>query len=284
MQYKAAKAAAETFSNWPFSRHFVEWRWRATNMLSTRRRVGMFGKLFGSKKQKKKEAQVDPKTAAFIQALRERSKEDPLIDAKLGGKEIVQRLLAAMSGSNGVHFQSLLTALGALAGYACQANLRAQALEQGKPETAPFQVLTTKDGKEYFFGNNVNKMLAEHQFSVWSLAAGATQHAGATELPDLNDLFKHSASVVGSKQFGIPRIPAEHRPGDMPLAYLKDFWPPLFKTVQLFCPDPIKWPILYGFAIQEAILSSKEVLDPGMTLLIVMESAIPMSKVDLANA
>jgi hypothetical protein len=35
---------------------------------------------------------MDPKTAALINAIRERSKEDPLIGAKLGAKEVFQRL------------------------------------------------------------------------------------------------------------------------------------------------------------------------------------------------
>ena len=70
---------------------------------------------------------MDPKTAALINAIRERSQEDPFIGAKLGAKEVFQRLVEGMKDSNGVHIESLLTALGALAGYACQANLREQA-------------------------------------------------------------------------------------------------------------------------------------------------------------
>ena len=66
----------------------------------------MFGKLFGSKQQEKKEPQMDPKTAALINAIRERSKEDPLIGAKLGAKEVFQRPLHGMKDSKGVHVES----------------------------------------------------------------------------------------------------------------------------------------------------------------------------------
>jgi hypothetical protein len=52
----------------------------------------------------------------------------------------------------------------------------------------------------------------------------------------------------------------------------------------LFCPNPVDWPILYSLAIQEAIYAGKEAIEPGLAFRIVMESAIPMSKVDLANA
>jgi len=244
----------------------------------------MFGKLFGLRQQEKKEPQMDPKTAALINAVRERSKEDPLVGAKLGAKEVFQRLLDGMKDSKGVHVESLLAALGALAGYACQANLRAQALAKGMPETAPFQVIGTKDGKQYFFGDPLNNALAGSQHSVWGLVGGAAQHAGAKDFPDLNEVFQHTTSVLGSEQFGIPRVPENHKPADTPLNYLKAFWPALFPTVKLFCPNPVDWPILYSLAIQEAIYAGKGSIDPGLAFRLVMESAIPMSKVDLANS
>jgi hypothetical protein len=109
---------------------------------------------------------MDPKTAALINAIRERSKEDLLIGAKLGAKEVFQRLLEGMKASKGVHIESLLTALGALAGYACQANLRAQALANGMPETVAFHIIATDDGKQYFFGYPLNNALAGSQNSV----------------------------------------------------------------------------------------------------------------------
>jgi hypothetical protein len=65
--------------------------------------------------------------------------------------------------------------------------------------------------------------------------------------------------------------------------YLKALWPTLFPTVKLFCPNPVDWPILFSLAIQEAIAMGKSVIPPDLSLKIIMESAIPMSKVDLAN-
>jgi hypothetical protein len=244
----------------------------------------MFDKFFGSKLQEKKEPQMDPKTTALVNAIRARSKEDPLIGAKLGAKEIFQRLLDGMKSSKGVHVESLLCALGALAGYACQANLRAQAFAKGMRETAAFQTVETSDGKQYFFGDPLNHALVEEQLSVWSIVGGAVQHAGAKEFPDLKELFQHTSSVLGTRQFGIPRLPENHKPGDMPVNYLKAIWPKLFPTVKLFCPNPAHWPVLYSLAIQEAIHAGKYTIDPGLALRIVMESAIPMSKVDLANS
>ena len=56
-------------------------------------------------------------------------------------------------------------------------------------ETAAFHIVDTKDGKQYFFGDPLNNALAGSQHSVWGLTRGAAQHAGAKELPDLNEIF-----------------------------------------------------------------------------------------------
>src|SRR4051812_17326786 len=192
----------------------------------------MFGKLFGLKPQKKKEPPMDPRTAALINAIRERGKEDPLVGAKLGSKEIFQRLLDGMKDSKGVHVESLFCALGALAGYACQANLRAQAIARGMDPDAPFQVARTSDGKSYYFGDPLNSALAEGKLSVWSLAAGAAQHNGAKSLPDINEIFQRTASNVGTEKFGIPHLIEGHAAGDLPAAYLRNLWPLLLPVVE----------------------------------------------------
>ena len=151
------------------------------------------------------------------------------------------------------------------------------------PETAAFNVIGTKDGKQYFFGDPLNSALAESQYSIWGLAGGAAKNAGCKEFPDISEIFGHTTTVLGGEQFGIPRVPENHRAGDTQINYLTGIWPALFPTVKLFCPNPVDWPILFGLAIQEAISAGKNVIDPGMALKIVMESAIPMSKVDIEN-
>jgi hypothetical protein len=226
----------------------------------------------------------DPATASLLRAIEERRREDPLIGAKLGAKEINQRLINAMKGEKGVHVESFLCALGSLAGYACQANLRAQSLEKGLPQTSEFIVVETKDGAKYFFGDPLNAALAESQHSVWSLAAGAAQHNGASTLPDVAEIFKHVTESVGGEAFGVPRVPEAHRAGDAPINYLKVLWPKLLPVVKQFCAKSGEWPVLYGLAIQEAIDMSKSVIAPEIAVSLVMESAIPMSKVDLDRA
>ena len=163
---------------------------------------------------------ADPATEALLRAIEERRTTDPLIGAKLGGKEIFHRLMNGMNSDRGVHVESLLCALGALAGYSCQANLRAQAVAKGLPETSAFVTVSGNDGRTYFFGDPLNQALAESQYSVWSLAGGAAQNNGCMTLPDINSIFTHVASSVGGDSFGIPRLPDGLVTSDTPINYL----------------------------------------------------------------
>lgn len=225
-------------------------------------------------------ANPDRWEAELLQRVAEMSGDDPLIGAKIGGKELAARMMAAMKTERGVHIESILGALGALAGYACQASVRARARAQGLEETALFAQARCTDGKVYFFGDDLNRPLAEDQYSVWGLAAGAAQAAGCADIEFPEGVFAHVAATVGSPEFGLPRLPPEHPMHDTPANYVEAFWPEVFRLTSKFCPDPEHWPVLLGLAVQDIISQSKGVIDPCLALTIVTECAVPMSKID----
>lgn len=206
---------------------------------------------------------------------------DPLIGARIGGREITQQLFTRMNGERGVHIESMLCALGSLAGHACQAAIRARNVAQGLPETTNLVAVDTRDGKRYFFGDTLNQSLAEAQYSVWSLAAEQAQKAGVGQLPDVGEIFRHAAATVGSDAFGRLRVPPEHLPRDLPINYVRQLWPLMLPRIRKFCPEPEHWPVLLGFSIQEVIEQGKQVLNPFLAVRLVMESAIPISKENL---
>lgn len=221
---------------------------------------------------------------SVLRAIENQRKDDPLIGAKVGAREVLGRVLNGLKNEKGVHVESLLCALGALAGYACQAGLRILAISNKQSGDAPFIVMTTDDGKRYFYGNPLNGLLAESQYSVWNIAGGAAQEAGCKNMPDIQGIFKHVTGTVGNANFGLPRFPEGHNAGDTPINYLKTFWPISFPIIRKYCSGPQEWHILFSLAIQQGIHAAKEILSPDIAFLIVMESAVPMSKVDLTTA
>lgn len=247
----------------------------------------MFKDLFGKTKStndagSKHTNPLNPALEAMKQVIEAKRKDDPLIGAKIGAKEITQRLISGLKNEKGVHIESLLTALGSLAGYACQSSIREEFIQKkGQPEDQVFAVVSCTNGKTYYFGDLLNKPLIENKYSIWSLAAGAAQQLGAKDIIDVTDIVRHVAETVGSINFGVPRISEDHRPGDTPVNLLKVIWPTLHPLVKQFCENPSEWPIAYGLAIQDVMGMGKDVIDPGLALSIVMECAIPMSKVQL---
>jgi hypothetical protein len=207
--------------------------------------------------------------------------QDQLAKVKLGGREIFHRVTQGLKNERGVHIESLLACLGALAGYACQACVRENNVRTGA--TSPESGLTVAigaDGRRYFFGDALNRPLAEDRYSVWSVIAGAVQQLGKP-LPDIEGIFQHVASTVGGAEFGVPRIPEAHRAGDLPINYLKAIWPQLLPIAQRFATEPAHLPMIYGLAIQHAIFAARNIIDPTLAGIIAMECAVPMSKVDL---
>ncbi len=222
---------------------------------------------------------IDPKEDALLRAINNRKAEDPLVGLKIGSKEILQRLLESLKGDKGVHVESLLGIVGSLAGYSCHAACREEFVETSKmSEKEAFTVFSCKDGKNYYFGDLPNKPLVEDKFSVWGLVAGTTQHLGG-ELYDVNSTFSNVAGAMGSKHFGIPQVPDQHKPGDLPLNYVRDLWPVLLPIIDKFCTRPLERPILLGLVAQQVVEMGKDVIEPSMASKLVMECAAPMAKI-----
>jgi hypothetical protein len=223
------------------------------------------------------ETTIQQALASLLKAIEERRAEDPLIGAKIAGKQILTNVLGGMKTERGVHVESFLTALGAIAGFACQMGLRAEA--EAKGEKPALVIVKGADGRVFYFGDPLNARVAESRYSVWSLCAGMAQHLGG-EILDVNEIFAHVVRTVGSSDFGKPRFPGAGSAGDLPANYVRMIWPMARRILGDLRIDPSEWHIGAGLAGQQAIEMTKDTIDPGEALKIVMESAIPMSKLD----
>ncbi len=229
--------------------------------------MGFFGKLFGKASSSGTPAQQTQNLPP-----------DAFVGARAASREVLGRAMAALKDERGIHLESLYCALGAVAGHACQASVLAEARAAGKGPEQVFDVATTTDGGRYYFGDALNRPLAEDRVSIWSLVAGAAAHSGATQIPDLNEIFRHNATVLGSEQFGIPRLPPGHPVHGRPIDYARKLWPAMQPDVARLAGEPRLWPVSVGLAIQELMAQAGGQVPPDMVVRIVMESAIPVSK------
>jgi len=101
------------------------------------------------------------------------------------------------------------------------------------------------------------------------------------ELPDLDAIIAHVTQSVGTPEFGKPRLPPGHDEIRFtPQESLELLWQPFVASLLQALEVPAAdWPLACGLAIQELMAQGKDVLAPHLAATIVMECAIPMSKI-----
>jgi hypothetical protein len=198
---------------------------------------------------------------------------------------IADWLMREVKDQRGIHCETLLTAIGALCGYAAQQALWEGMVKPGKLAIAQaFKVMETPSGATYFFGDTLDSLLVSMEpkhVSVWKIVAGGVLATGGEHLPNVNDLLRHSAATAGTSAFGLPRLPDDHLPSILPRAAVERFWPGA--RLLLALSDPLQWPLLMAHAAQKLMLSMKGSIAPDLAVRIVMEAAVPMSRVDPAT-
>lgn len=193
-----------------------------------------------------------------------------------GADLVLDRLINAMRGGQAeIHPQSLVCAVGALAGYACQKDVRELFMKKhGFTEDKIFTVMTDKQGRKYFFGDLLNEPLVNEKYSVWSMIGGAVKQRSGS-LPDVNDIFRYISYTVGGEQFGKPRA---CETGEDMSTYLHQLWKPLTEIAKTYAEEG-ELHILYGIALQKAVYAAGERMNVTEAARIAMESAVSMSKV-----
>ena len=199
-------------------------------------------------------------------------------------KEIVDWLMVELRDGRGVHCETMLTVLGALAGFAAQQSVWAAAIEAGVTPKQAFMVMGTKTGESFYYSEAVNQLLASTKpdgFSLWGFVASLAQRGGAKQLPDPLIYFKHTSGVIGSDQFGVPRMPQGHMPRLMPREALNRYWPKARSLMENVKTE--LWPVVLTMAISRAMMMMKDACALDFACHIVMEAAVPMSKIDPAT-
>jgi hypothetical protein len=207
--------------------------------------------------------------------------------------DLVNNLPGKLTIDGKIHAETLLGAIGAIAGYAAlKAVLSAVPPEDLTPENGYHMVQTTS-GDLFLFGVPVDQALLPRSNGdadkLWPLAAGGAITAGLdpNSLPPLPPMFEHVAKMLGSPREGLPSVGATEFV--LPTReLLKTVWP-----FALMCFEgqisgqalnpPIavsqRWrPIVAAIAASRMIGETAHVLSPLAGLTIVMESAIYASK------
>lgn len=216
----------------------------------------------------------------FKKVLDEHKDRDPYVAVKVGSRELTQRILKSLENERGVHVESALGILGSLGGYSCHLAIRQELVDTGKlAEKDAFVIVECKSGRKYYFGDLPNRPLIADKLSLWALVKGVVEKLGVSSFPDVVSITKYVTSTVGGPNFGIPNVDDTHRPGDLPINYVKAMWSPLVAVIDNYCERPAERTLLIALSIQQLIEMSAKTIPPEIAAKLVMECAIPMSKI-----
>jgi hypothetical protein len=183
---------------------------------------------------------------------------------------------------NRSHLETILSHLGALAGYGCQVATR-HAVASGRiklaSNQAPFMEAVGKDGRKYYLGGLLNEFLGEASVSVWGIISFAIRGTGGP-LPDVRKIIAHSAGTIGGKEFEVLMLEAAHQPREHPCRFLGRTASNAFNLLGQLKSDPLYVGWQFALAARKLIIEKKDIFPPTLAGQIFMESAVMASKLD----
>jgi len=164
---------------------------------------------------------------AVLETLKKRDRSDPKVRLQLAGKAVFEETIQLIQSERGVRIEDMLGILGATGGFSCAVgalDIYHRVGLRGNQEG--LVQVTTDSGQTYYFGELPNELLWEGPMSLLRLTLGIAQAQGGSVAAEMvSDAAAHVAGTVGQENFGVPRLPDEHMPGDLPINYIKHVWP-----------------------------------------------------------
>jgi hypothetical protein len=178
---------------------------------------------------------------------------------------------------------AMLNALGACAGFAAQAAVWRELVLPANRNPGDFLVFaSTKSRETFFFGEAINQFLfSSMPDRVSFLTLAAATLSNASELPDIAELAGHVSRTVGGPDFGRPRLPETIALPELPRAALARSWG---KAARILNDNrAAEWPALLGATAYNIANAQRASLAPPLAVKILLEAAVPMSKLDPAT-
>lgn len=253
----------------------------------------MFKWLFTSKNSDKEDlsARKEPIFGRSPNSTENASAKPKASDGALAqeGVDILRKfMMAEYTDERGVHLETILSAVAALAGYQAQQAGIAVILA-GDPEARKYpdmREVIGDDGRKFLFIEYVNQLVASpggtDQLTVLRLVANGGLKAGGKNVPDMRLIMQRNAQALGSDNYPPLSVPVENSPRENALTALRRWWP---IAVKIYSVDGFNHihPLLRMYALAhlagQLIEEGKNVLNPDTAMLLAMETAVAMSKV-----
>jgi hypothetical protein len=211
----------------------------------------------------------------------------PAAPTQASGKvaaQLIEWLKAELAVEPDMNHATVLTIVGALAGYAAQRAIWEGVVQTGGlSPTDVFEVRTSDAGEKFYFSTETDKLIGSldpRYLSIWKIITGASK-SSTGEHPEVTELLEHCAASVGTPEFGVPRLPDGRTSNVLPREAVNRLWA---KARQhLAKTEPTLWPMNIAVAARSLIVSAQRSIPMNVAAKIVMEAAVPMSRLDPAT-
>ena len=178
---------------------------------------------------------------------------------------IIDMLKAVFKTPRGSDIRMVLIFASGLAGCACH--------EAVIKEKGCFAIVSTKNGKRFYFGDDVNKYLLESRLSV----VGSCQAVTDVTQEEVMEIVSSFAENVGNSDLAICGFQI-----GMLYKQIKQCWDGIFNNMtNAYCKSPSEWPVLYGIVTQEVLRQAMSVGAPSKEAgKMAIECAVAISKMD----
>lgn len=186
---------------------------------------------------------------------------DPLVGAKLAGREIYANLLEMLKTEKGVHIESLLAVIGSVGGYECMNGIMTVfnklLAELGLSVTVggalSIFIAETEDGGKYLFGD-----CAGNEFCLFCMNAAKTPEP---PIEALKPLSARSASTAGTPEYW--QTPFDDKVKSSPKELAEMFRGKFDTTYRTFCLYPQERMVAWSIAAQLAVEQASRVISPN---------------------
>lgn len=184
---------------------------------------------------------------------------------KDGAGHIIEMFKSVFNTPRGMDGRRALTFTAALAGHACHQAVKA--------EHGTFAVVTTNDGRNFYFGDDLNKYLLENDTNVVGqfTAVSGVKHDAVLQI------VKDCVLAVGKEQHTVCGFDP-----DILYKEISECWDGIFENMtSKYCENPSEWPVLFGIVAQNILqMSIKGGAPKDEAGMVAIESAVYMSKMD----
>lgn len=183
---------------------------------------------------------------------------------------ITDMLARAYTTPKGVDGLKILSMAAGLAGYACH---KAVSEEKGS-----FHVVTSLEGKEYYFSDDVNAYLYDGATSVIGLLLGlyGCRYPDADK-PDVKPAIEKAAANAGHSDYRIAGL----NPNTLMEEVMTCFDAIKDTLIIPNCESPKEWPVLMGIVLQSVADEIMRVSNPREVFDITVDIILYLSKMDV---